>query len=219
MFAMRLKRLLPIVLAAFAFAATGRAQDPAPDLPYKHVALKPGDVCLVSGKALAQGDVVYLIRGRRVPLRREHVRDFIADSTRYLAQLQPQSALFHEAMEQRGTEASGIDLGWFLFGMYVLVALFFGGLSGYAAVSKGLNPISHFFIGLFLSAPGYLYVLTRPRAAPPGEVPSGFVKVHTTHEPVPCGQCGYTNHPAAKLCLGCGAKLQPIVASEVEKSK
>ncbi|NUO83504.1 zinc ribbon domain-containing protein [candidate division KSB1 bacterium] len=219
MFDLSLKRLFTIVLAALAFTVTGRAQAPVPDLPYKHDALKPGEVCLVSGKSLTQGDVVYLIRGRRVPLRREQVRYFIADSTRYLAQLQPQSALFHEAMAQRGTEAGGIDLGWFLFGMYVLVALFFGGLSGYAAVSKGLNPIPHFFIGLFFSAPGYLYVLTRPRAATAGEVPSGFVKVHTTHEPVPCGRCGYTNHPAAKLCSGCGAKLQPIVASEVEKAK
>ncbi len=217
MFDLRRERLFTIMLATLAFTASGGAQDPVPDLPYKNAALRPGDVCLVSGKALLQGDVVYLIRGRRVPLRREHVRDFIADSTRYLAQLQPQSALFHEPMEQRGAETGEIDFGWFLFGMYVLLALFFGGLSGYTAVSKGLNPIPHFFIGLIFSALGYLYVLTRPRAAPSGEVPSGFVKVHTTREPVACGQCGYTNHPAAKICSGCGAKLQPIVASEVGK--
>ena len=211
-----LKHRGTLVLMCFIFAMNAWAQVAAPELPYARDAIKPGDVCLVSGKALTHNDVVYLIRGHRIALARDQVAAFLADSTKLLARFQPQGALFHEHAARRSPEG-GIDLGWFLFGMYVLVALLFSGLSGYTAVSKGLNPIPHFFIGLIFSALGYLYVLTRPRAAQSSEVPSGLVKVHTTHEPVACGQCGYTNHPAAKTCSGCGAKLQPIVASEVGK--
>ncbi len=215
----RINKTTMLVAAAFAlllFIVISRAQETTPGLPYQRDAVKPGDVCMVSGTALTQEDVVFIIRGRRVPLHREHVSRFVADSTKYLAQLQSQGALFYKDMEKA---EGGIDLGWFLFGMYVLIALLFSGLSGYTAVSKGLNPIPHFFIGLIFSALGYLYVLTRTRVAQSGEVPGGFVKVHMTREPVACGQCGYTNHPAAKVCLGCGAKLQPVVASEVGKTK
>jgi hypothetical protein len=112
----------------------------------------------------------------------------------------------------------GISFGWFLFGLYVLVALVFGGMSGYTAVSKGLKPIPHFFIGFFLSAFGYLYVLMRPAAAKKGEIPAGFVKVPTTNSPVPCAVCGYNNHPSAKQCAGCGGKLQPLIESEVARA-
>ena len=218
MIRLRLKYTGTLVLALTALMTSSHAQEPAPILNYPRDAVKPGEVCLLSGKALTEQDVVYFIRGRRVALGRDQVVAFVADSARYLAQLQPQGALFHEDREQ-SRAAGGIDLGWFLFGMYVLVALLFSGMSGYTAVSKGLNPIPYFFIGLIFSALGYLYVLTRARAAAAKEVRSGLVKVHVTHEPVACGKCGYTNHPAAKACLGCGAKLQPLVASEVGKAK
>jgi hypothetical protein len=118
----------------------------------------------------------------------------------------------------RSVVQSGISAGWFLFGLYVLVALIFGGMSGYTAVSKGLKPIPHFFIGFFLSAFGYLYVSTRPAAAKKEEIPAGLVKVSTTLAPIPCAQCGYMNHPSAKKCVGCGGKLQPIIESEVARA-
>jgi hypothetical protein len=130
--------------------------------------------------------------------------------------LQPQSALFHQESD---AHYPAVGSGWFLFGVWVLLALIFGGLSGYAAVSKGLNPIPHFFIGFFLSALGYIYVLTRPALAKRGEVPAGLVKVHTTFAPMPCPQCGSTQHPAATKCLGCGAELQPLTQSEVIRVK
>ena len=209
----RLKHTVLILTCGVLFACKGFAQDSESFLPYARARVEAGEVCLVSGQPLSQEDVVYLVRGRRVPLKREYLAAFVADSSRYLALSKPKSALFHE----HAAQARGIDLGWFLFGLYVLVALIFSGLSGYTAVSKGLNPIPHFFIGLIFSALGYLYVLARSRATQSSEVPRGLVKVRTTHEPVACGQCSYTNHPAAKVCLGCGAKLQPIVASEVEK--
>lgn len=206
-----LKRAVLFLTCGVLFTCDGFAQDSEAFLPYARAMVEAGEVCLVCGQPLSQDDVVYLVRGRRVPLKREHIAAFVADSSRYLALSKPKSALFHE----HAAQTRGIELGWFLFGLYVLIALIFSGLSGYNAVSKGLNPIPHFFIGLIFSVLGYLYVLTRPRAAQSSEVPGGLVKVHTTHEPVACGQCGYTNHPAAKACSGCGAKLQPIVASEV----
>jgi hypothetical protein len=103
--------------------------------------------------------------------------------------------------------------------VYVLIALIFSGLSGYTAVSKGLNAVPYFFMGFFFSAFGYLFVLTRPSAVKAGEVPAGLTKVHTTLEPVPCPKCGNTNHPAARKCLNCGVELQPLAESEVARVK
>ncbi|MFQ5675448.1 MAG: hypothetical protein ACE5G1_06080, partial [bacterium] len=61
---------------------------------------------------------------------------------KYFAELQPKSALFQENFgAPPGAAQGGISLGWFLFGSYVLLALIFSGLSGHAAVSKGLNAI------------------------------------------------------------------------------
>ncbi len=129
---------------------------------------------------------------------------------------QPKSALFNK---ESGASRSAVGSGWFLFGLYVLLALLFSGLSGCTAVAKGLNPVPYFFLGFFLSAIGYLYVLTRPAMARRGDVPAGLVKVPTTLEPVPCPKCGNTNHPAAKKCSGCGAALQPTTQSDVMRTK
>ena len=126
--------------------------------------------------------------------------------------LQPQSALFNN-------ESGGMGSGWFFLGMYVLAALVSSGLSGYTAVAKGLDPKPYFILGFILSLFGYLYVLSRPAAAQAGAVPGGLVKVPSTLEPVPCPHCGYTNHPAAHKCLGCGAALQPSVRSEVTRAR
>lgn len=128
----------------------------------------------------------------------------------------PRSALFPK---EAGAARHAAGPGWFWLGLYVLVALVFSGLSGYTAISKGLNPALYFFLGFFLSAFGYLYVLTRKATAKPGEVPAGLSKVQTTFAPVPCPKCGFTNHPAAKKCPGCGAELQPMVQSEVSRAK
>jgi hypothetical protein len=68
-----------------------------------------------------------------------------------------------------------------------------------------------------LSVFGYLYVLTRPALANKGEIPEGLVKVPTTAAPATCPNCGYGNHPSAKVCAGCSGKLQPVMQSEVAR--
>ncbi|MFQ5865849.1 MAG: hypothetical protein ACE5IW_11530 [bacterium] len=186
--------------------------------PYHKVLPKSTERCILCGVLLTQDDVVLIIRGRRVPLKYVMVDSFLQYQEKYFAQLQPKGALFQENLEAPvGVAQGGISFGWFLFGLYVLVALIFSGLSGYTAVSKGLKPIPHFSIGFVFSAFGYLYVLTRPAKVHKGEVPTGLVKVPTTHAPVPCPKCGNTNHPAAKHCADCGSELKPLFRSEAER--
>jgi hypothetical protein len=186
---------------------------------YEKAPYQPGEICVVSGKPLVEGDVALIVRGRRLPLCITKVDTFLKYQDKYFALMQPKGALFQEELSApKGATLGGVTSGWFLFGLYVLTALVFGGMSGYAAVSKGLSPIPNFFIGFFLSAFGYLYVLTRPAVAKKGEIPAGLVKVPATNSPVPCAICGYNNHPSAKQCAGCGGELAPMVESEVARA-
>lgn len=204
-----------LILGLFLLVSPLRTQvtvTPSDTLP-----AKPGERCTVCGVTLdEESGVALIVRGRRVPLNKAMVDMFMDNPEKYFAKKQPKSALFQEELgTPAGVALGGISWGWFLFGLYVLVALIFGGLSGYAAVAKGLPPIPHFFIGLTIL--GYLYVLTRPAAAPKGQIPAGLVKVPVTHAPLPCPACGNTNHPSAKKCAGCGNELQPQMESEVAR--
>jgi hypothetical protein len=162
--------------------------------------------------------VALIVRGRRVPLDKSMVDTFLADEEKYFAEKQPKAALFQEELTApAGVAQGGISGSWFLFGLYVLLSLVFGGLSGYRAVSKGLQPIPYFFLGFFFSALGYLYVLTcRPLAAK-GTIPTGLVKVPVTLTPRACPMCGNTNHPAAHKCSACGGPLEPTLQSDVAR--
>lgn len=173
--------------------------------------------CIVCGKQLAGNDVVLMVGGRRVPLCAVQVDSFLKNQDQYLAKMQPKGALFNEGI--RTPSAQGLMSGWFIGGLYILVALVFAGLSGYTAVSKGLPPIPNFFIGFFLSAFGYLYVLTRPAVTQKGDIPAGLVKVPTTSAPVPCPACGHPNHPSSTKCAGCGGKLVPVAPSEARRAQ
>lgn len=201
------------------FVSVSFAQALQSQSQYESVPPEPGERCIICGVRLTEKDVTLVIRGRRVPLKAAMVDSFMKHPEKYFAELQPKSALFQENLEApRGVAQGGISPGWFLFGLYILVALIFGGLSGNAAVSKGLRPIRYFFVGLFLSVFGYLYVLTRPAAANKGDIPKGLVKVPTTHAPIACPKCGNPNHPSATTCLACGAKTRPTYASEISRA-
>lgn len=215
------KKSFYLVLAFCLLALPLRTQENAPQTPYQSVRPKLGDYCTVGNVPLdTLQDVALIVRGRRVPLHRTMVDSFMRTQEKYFSQQQPKGALFQEELSAaKGAALAGVTSGWFLFGLYVLVALVFAGVSGYTAVSKGLPPIPNFFIGFFLSALGYLYVLTRPAVAKKGEIPGGLVKVPLTHAPVPCAACGYQNHPSAKQCVGCGGKLEPMMQSEVARAR
>ena len=185
---------------------------------YKSMPPKEGERCIICNVPLSEGDVALMVRGRRVPLKNAMVDSFMKYQEKYFAELQPKSALFQENMDAMGTAQGGISSGWFLFGSYILIALIFSGLSGSAAISKGLPPSPHYFIGFSFSVFGYIYVLTRATVVKKGEIPEGFVKVPTTHAPVPCKKCGNTNHPSAEKCSSCGAQLEPQMQSEVERT-
>ena len=215
------KKSFYLALAFCLLALPLRTQENASQTPYQSVRPKLGDYCTVGNVPLdTLQDVALIVRGRRVPLHRTMVDSFMRTQEKYFSQQQPKGALFQEELSAaKGAALAGVTSGWFLFGLYVLVALVFAGVSGYTAVSKGLPPIPNFFIGFFLSALGYLYVLTRPAVAKKGEIPGGLVKVPLTHAPVPCAACGYNNHPSAKQCVGCGGKLEPMLQSEVARAR
>ena len=183
---------------------------------YSVLRAEAGEECAVCGMRLTEEDVALVVKGRRVPLNRAMVQEFLDHQGQYFARLQPKGALFQEDMDSPpGTSLGGITWGWFLFGLHVLVALVFAGLSGFTAVTKGLKPIPFFFAGLLFSAFGYLYVVTRSRSAGSDAIPHGLVKVPETSSPVRCPKCGYSNHPSAAICQGCKASLVPALESEV----
>lgn len=180
---------------------------------YPTVEVRPGDHCLVSGHPLGPNDVCLLINGRRVPLKKEAVDIFLKNPEKYFSKLQPKSALFTEEMG----ESKSLSLGWFIFGIYVLVGLIFAALTSHTSVAKGLSPIPWFFAGLFLNVFGYLAILTKKPGEIATNVPSGLRKVPLTDDPSACSSCGHENHPSAKNCSNCGIALTPKAVSETEK--
>jgi hypothetical protein len=214
--------ILPLVWFALLFfivSAQGtRSQDTTTVGGYRAVPSVPGEVCTVSGKVLGSDGVALIVKGRRVPLDTSMVQEFLHNKEHYFATMQPRGALFAESVDApSGTALGGVSLTWFLLGLYVLFGLLFGGLSSYAAVGKGLSPLTHFFTGFFFIFLGYIYVLSRSSDAREGEIPPGLAKVPLTSEPLPCPHCGNTNHPLAKRCAACGNQLNPGSLAEVDR--
>ncbi|HEU0007192.1 MAG TPA: hypothetical protein VFS12_14505 [Terriglobia bacterium] len=206
--------VLWILLAGFAFAS-----EPQPQSRYPTVAANVGEICVVCGMPVSSGDIAIILKGRRMPVMKDMAAAVLKDPEIYFKSKQAKGALFQEDFQAPpGAVQAGVSLGWFLAGLYVLSALIFGGLSGVAAVAKGLPPISSFCFGLGLSVFGYLYVLTTPsRTASPG-VPAGLVKVPVTQSPLACPQCGNTNHPAAPSCAACHVSLSPQGQSDLSRA-
>ncbi len=181
---------------------------------------KEGDRCLICGVRLTDDDVVLLVRGRRVPLKKTMVDSFLNNKAQYFAEMQPRGALFQEEMGAReGVALGGITIGWFVFGLYVLAALVFAGLSANVAVSKGLSPLPSFFIGLSFTVLGFLYVVTRKSTEAAANAPRGLRKVPNTAAPSVCAKCDGMNHPSAATCASCGARLEPLSSSDVSRVK
>jgi hypothetical protein len=197
------------------------AGEPLPQHRYPTVAAKVGEVCIVCGMPVSSGDIAIILKGRRIPVMKGMAETVLRNPEMYFREKQAKGALFQEEFQgPPGAASSGVSLGWFLVGLYVLSALIFGGLSGHAAVARGLPPISSFFLGLGLSVFGYLYVLTLTRrsAKAAGGVSAGLLKVPATQSPLACPLCGNTNHPAAPTCASCHASLSPQGRSDLSRA-
>jgi len=182
----------------------------------KQVEPRPGEVCLVCNQPITADDVVYVVRGHRIPLHAAACYGEFKDHPwKYLAILEP-----HGAFLGSGGEGQRLSLGWFLAGLYILVGLVFAALCAHQAMHRGYSPAVWFGTGLVLNAFGYLLLVTRPRkdVEALAGVPKGLQKVPVTYEPRPCPACGRLNHPAASECAGCGGKLDPSMESEVQRA-
>ncbi|HET6961366.1 MAG TPA: hypothetical protein VFJ27_02675 [Terriglobia bacterium] len=191
-----------------------------PQPRYPTVTAKAGETCTVCGMPVSNDDVAIILRGRRMPVMKDMAESVLRNPEFYFKDKQARGALFQEDFQLRpGVVSSGVSLGWFLAGLYVLSALFFGGLSSNAAVAKGLPPVSSFFLGLALSLLGYLFVLTRRPDKSSHGVPAGLLKVPATQSPLACPQCGNTNHPAATSCALCHVSLSPQGQSDLSRTR
>ncbi len=212
--------ILPAILAAgvwFLIAIGGGpvlAQSPGTDSQLMRVPTKPGDICVVCGTALKDSGTAILYKGRRVPLaNQEMLQQFLDRPEHYFAKLQPRGALFQE---ETVTNVSR-RWGWFIFGVWVFVALLCAAIGAGLSLRKGYPPVKGFFIGLIGSLFGVAWMAARP-ARTNVRLPPHLAKLPTTAAPLACPSCGALNHPAAKKCPTCGAGLTPQITSEVERA-
>jgi len=190
-----------------------------PQSQYPIVAAKACEICIVCGMPVSGDDIAIVLKGRRLPVMKDMAETVLRNPEFYFKDKQAKGALFQEDFQApSGAVRAGVSFGWFLVGLYVLSALFFGGLSGAAAVAKGLPPISSFFLGLALNLFGYLFVLTRRSDKASHSVPAGLLKVPATQSPLACPRCGNTNHPAANSCALCHVSLAPQGRSDFSRA-
>jgi len=212
-------RIHVVLLLFFAAHAVDlRAQQSTAQSQYEALPPRPGETCIVCGIPLTDDDVALLVRGRRVPLNRAMVDSFMNNQEQFFSRLQPRSALFQENLGVApGVAQGGISWGWFAFGLYVVTSLISAAMSAYCAIAKGLPAAQYFFVGLFLNIFGYVYVKSKKPSSKTANVPKGLHKVPVTNAPHACPECGGSNHPSARACLQCGAKLSPAYTSEASR--
>jgi hypothetical protein len=169
---------------------------------------------------LSSNDIAIILKGRRIPVMKGMAASVLKNPEIYFKSKQARGALFQEDFQApSGAVQAGVNLSWFLAGIYVLSALTFGALGAVASVSKGLAPISGFCLGFGLSVFGYLYVLTRRSQTTSLDIPAGLAKVPVTQSPLACPLCGNTNHPAAASCAACHVALSPQGHSDLSSAK
>lgn len=223
-----MRHLLAILFLGLVGAAGLAAQAPAEAPPAapeervadggavgRRVAARAGEICASCNTPIGEHDAVYQVHGQRVPVHLNGVCDanLRARPGAIVAQLRPRGAFLGAV-----SEAPQLSAAWFLVGLYVLTGLLFAAVCAHRALHAGQSPVRWFFAGLVFNAPGYLALLTRPKrpVAAPAGIPRGLGKISSTYAPEVCA-CGAENHPAAKVCSGCGGTLAPRAESEAAR--
>jgi len=205
--------LVILVVACLAPAASSALPAVQDTLGFELAPVKKGDRCIVCNMPVDSSGMAILYRGRRVPFYSiDMLQRFLDNPDAYFYKLEPNGALFQEAAVSR----QGLQPGWFIFGLWVVLALVSASLSAVLALRKGLPVVKWYFIGLAASLIGVLFVWRKPAVAAV-ELPPGFTKPPATPLPIKCPACGAENHPSAKVCSACGNTLQPLEESEVER--
>ena len=102
-----------IVLACIG-VRNANAEDFIQQAYYDTVAAKSGERCTVCGGRLTESDVALIVKGRRVPLDRMDMNEFMRHQGKYFAKLQPKGALFQEGMGPETGGRENVGMGWFL---------------------------------------------------------------------------------------------------------
>jgi hypothetical protein len=175
---------------------------------------KAGEICVVCNRAVSADDDVYIVNGQRLPVHREAcLAKLESDPGKYAAHLRPAGSFLGVEPDA----APALTARWLFVGSYILLGLIFSALSANAALNRGMRPAPWFFAGLFFNVLAWALLLARRQGNAPA-APKGLAKIPETAAPVPCPACGHFNHPAARLCLGCGAKLRPAAVSEAARA-
>ncbi len=174
-----------------------------------------GEHCIVSGKPLDSNDVVLIIDGQRIGVKRGCLKEFFDNKDKYLAQIQPLGALFDE-QSGSGDAFNALNSVWFWISMYIFTCLLISGLTGYIAISRGLHVSKCVALGLIFNVVGLAIVLLQSRGKDVRNIPRGFGRRHKTYDPVSCSGCGAELHPSATVCSGCGMKIVAKIKSEVD---
>jgi hypothetical protein len=176
---------------------------------------RPGEICVVCNKPIGANDLVYLVGGQRVPVHRVNCdAQLHADPSKYLAKLKPRGALL---------DASSVSVqtsyDWLYFGFYVLAGLVFGALAAHRAFHVGRRPLAWLALGLLGNLPAYVVLLVLPKrqVRALAGIPPGLGKIASTYAPQACPNCGAENHPSARECSACRAKLNPTMQSEAAR--
>lgn len=175
---------------------------------------RPGEICIVCNRPVSADDDVYFVNGQRLPVHRTAcLAKLQGNPEKYAAHVRPSGSF----LGLEPDAAPALTSRWLIFGLYVLLGLVFSALSVNAALNAGMRPAPWLFAGLFFNVFAWAVLVTRRQAAA-STAPKGLAKIPETATPVPCTRCGHLNHPAARACLGCGAKLEPSAVSEAARA-
>jgi hypothetical protein len=178
-----------------------------------YIDLKSGDLCIVCDMEIDKNSGIgFLLQGRRITIDLEHVHEFFNNPEKYFYKMQAKVALYDE----RAIISDQINPDWFLFGLWIVIALICAAICANIAMRKGLNSQSWFYYGFVFNLFGLIYLTTLVNKST-HILPKRLGKINLTDAPLKCNACDQYNHPSANECSYCGNGLQSISESELDK--